>query len=1519
MSTVVTETPAATEEVVKVASSSGSAPAACSKRLSPAHVEYLSQRAVPVALAERASLRTVDGERAARLVGFARSLPCTALAIPYPDVTPAYVRLRLDEPECLGGARYLAPKDRPVPLYVPPGDDAQPLLVVESPIKALALMAAGYTAVGLGGTGTTLTKGDHEHSWKAVRLAGREVVIVFDANRLTNPNVARDEARLAVALEHSGALVKVTSLPAGPGHAGWGPDDFLAELGAPALADVIAASRSADPLVQVKGVLELGGHEAVTALLEDLPFLAAIRERGAATHARISEVLRRAKVSTRLLDGALRELRERLRTSDKEISKSPSFDENYAVHAGCMCATRIGPLGTQTTVLCSFDARIVEESILDDGFEEKRRFVLEGTAPDGARFPQVTLSADELQSTRWALERWGHRAVMHPAPWAPGKVCTAILRLSQPETVRVYRHTGWRQIEGQWVFLHAGGAVGSASARVELDGPLARYVLPDRTDDAVAAVRASLRFLDVAPPGVTLPLFGVLYRAPTVSMFPADLVPWLYGPTGAMKSTLVAVLLSHFGSFSRLQMPASWADTPATLEYKLSLAKDLLLPIDDFVPRSSDPSDEMRRKSATVLRSAGNQSARGRMNRDLTARPDRPPRALAIVTGEDLPDGESVTARMLPLRLATGMVNVKALSAVEKDLLRLPHAMRAYLEWLAVRHDEMAGYLPELFVACRDMFRADGAHPRIPEAAAHTFMGHCLFLRFARDLGAVTDAEAGSLFDQARQALLAIGRQQAQLGSHVNPARRFLEVLASLAAQRHVGFAERPEDDLASSAGCEQIGWRDRDRKLLYLLPDAAFRVVVEAMKSAGESMPLRPRTLWERLGQLGVLRDQEAGHHTAKRVVGKMRQRVLVLAEGVLEDGPEGGTGEGGAGEATPALGSGSRPAPGGDGAEPVEAEAAATGPDPDYRVVDQEDVITATASEVSCAPPPFLLVEHHEALAALAEAVARSERVALDTETTGLDPLRERLRLVQLAVPDGRVFLVDLFALGSDLGPLAAALSGATLVGHNLQFDLAFLRRHLDLAPAHARCTEIASRLLAAGLHPHVKGYQSLRGVLGRELGVIIDKTEQLSDWSGALRPEQLAYAARDVSHLLRLDEALSGKLRADGLERVFDLECALLSGVVALELDGVGIDRAAWEAYVAASSAEAAGLRARLCSELDIENPNAALQVARALRRLGIKADKTNKEALAAFGHVPIVQALLRYRTLNTFARGAGRGVLEALDAHGDGRVHASFDSLSAPTGRFGCSEPNLLGLPRAASVRRCVVPPPGCTLIAADYAAIELRVIARIAKDAHLQEIFASRGDPHRATASAALGKPESEITSEERQSAKAVNFGFAFGMGAERFISYARGNYGVEVTRAEAERFRASYLRLYDGVARWQAATRASMPLEVRTASGRVQRFRDAVGGYCQRLNTPVQGTAADGLKQAMVLLRPRLAAIGARIVLCVHDELVVEAPADRAEEAKQVVERGMVEGMQTFVEDVPIVVEAAVRSTWAKE
>jgi putative DNA primase/helicase len=565
----------------------------------------------------------------------------------------------------------------------------------------------------------------------------------------------------------------------------------------------------------------------------------------------------------------------------------------------------------------------------------------------------------------------------------------------------------------------------------------------------------------------------------------------------------------------------------------------------------------------------------------------------------------------------------------------------------------------------------------------------------------------------------------------------------------------------------------------------------------------------------------------------------------------------------------------------------------------------------------PAIQMITQAEDLPVLAATISRMPVVALDIKTTGSDPILDRPRLVQLGLADGGVAVIDLSLTGG-FGSLAEALKNAQILGHNLQSILASLQHHHGAQVAGAWDTMVAAKLLDGGENLHAKGFHTLAAVCRRYLGSNLPKSQQKSDWSGDLTRDQIACAARDVTVLPLLKDKLAAAMAKANLSQVASLEFAIVPVAVAMELAGVGVDRATWTALLEQRRIEAATLKDAASKALSVNNVDSPSQVLKAIRSLGIAASGTSAEALAPFRSRPEIQLLLHYRQSAGFVRGIGKAIIHALDLHLDGRVHAHFDPLAAPTGRFGCHNPNLLALPKEFAVRTAVVPSPGFQFVQADLAAIELRVLAQIANDPDLIKLFNANGDPHRITAAAMLGVDELQVRDEDRQRAKAVNFGFAFGMGEERFVKYALADYNVSFTPAEAGKFKAVYLQTYSGVARWQREMGVLMPVETRTASGRIRRFKNRRDGYCERLNTPVQGTAADGLKAALVLLHQRLPPLGARLVLCVHDEVLVEAPKDRAEEVKVVVENSMKEGMERFVTAVPIVVEADIRPTWAK-
>ena len=229
------------------------------------------------------------------------------------------------------------------------------------------------------------------------------------------------------------------------------------------------------------------------------------------------------------------------------------------------------------------------------------------------------------------------------------------------------------------------------------------------------------------------------------------------------------------------------------------------------------------------------------------------------------------------------------------------------------------------------------------------------------------------------------------------------------------------------------------------------------------------------------------------------------------------------------------------------------------------------------------------------------------------------------------------------------------------------------------------------------------------------------------------------------------------------------------------------------------------------------------------------------------------------------------------------------------------------------------PEGRVLVKVDYSQIELRLAAKLWNEPVMLETFREGGDVHATTARSITGKEE--ITKEERKLAKAVNFGLIFGQGAEALRNYAKNNYGVEMTRSEAERYRSRFFGTYEGIARWHVRTSARIDrgeYETRTLTGR---WRRDVRSYTEHLNAPVQGTAADGMKLALALLWERREECPEAVpVLAVHDDIVVECNEEDAEKAKAWLVKAMKDGMDTVVNvsepRVLIEVEASVAKTW---
>jgi DNA polymerase-1 len=545
---------------------------------------------------------------------------------------------------------------------------------------------------------------------------------------------------------------------------------------------------------------------------------------------------------------------------------------------------------------------------------------------------------------------------------------------------------------------------------------------------------------------------------------------------------------------------------------------------------------------------------------------------------------------------------------------------------------------------------------------------------------------------------------------------------------------------------------------------------------------------------------------------------------------------------------------------------------------------------------------------------ALDETDVVGLDLETTGLDPLTDRIRLLSLATDRG-AYLVDCFAV--DPRPLFDLLVGKTVIGHNLQFDLSFLAG-LGFVPGKVRDTMLLSQLLHAGRRYGHK----LGDCAERELGKKLDKELQTSDWSaGELSAEQLDYATADVEVLRPLCKALDAKLAAAGLERAAAVEMGCLPALVWLSRSGVAFNRDAWEAMARQAGGEANALALQLdgaaspvpgeLAGMSGRNWDSPAQVKGALAVVGCEVDSTDDDALAAVDH-PLAELIRQYRGASKRVSTYGLDWLKHVRP--DGRVYAHWLQLGAgASGRMSCARPNLQQIPQGG-YRRSFVAPPGRALVKADYSQIELRIAAKIAGDRAMLDAYARGEDLHTLTARRLLGKEQ--VSKEDRRIAKSANFGLLYGMGVNGYRRYAKSRYGLTLADAAVRGYRNAFFAAYPGLAAWhrKAGGTGKRAVETRTLAGR---RRLDVSRFTEKLNTPVQGTGADGLKQALALLWERRADVpGAFPVLVVHDEIVVECGQDQSSAVADWLKAAMVEAMAPLIEPVPVEVEVKIARAW---
>ena len=519
---------------------------------------------------------------------------------------------------------------------------------------------------------------------------------------------------------------------------------------------------------------------------------------------------------------------------------------------------------------------------------------------------------------------------------------------------------------------------------------------------------------------------------------------------------------------------------------------------------------------------------------------------------------------------------------------------------------------------------------------------------------------------------------------------------------------------------------------------------------------------------------------------------------------------------------------------------------------------------------------------------------------------------------------------ALGLLLGP------GIKKAGHNVKdIQRALLERGLP-AEGWVFDTALAAYLLDATAGSYDIGSLCVKYCGFEPYGAKKESEGQLSlldtrDISSAQEDAERASLAAAVGCLYDVFEK---KLREYGMDRLYyEIELPLCAVLAEMEHEGFLVDKQALydfgESLTGSIDALEQSIWARAGEKFNINSPKQLGAVL--FEKLMLPAGKRTKTGWSTSADVleklrgkhPIVEEILDYRTLTKLKSTYADGLLKVIGP--DGRIHTNFQMTVTATGRLSSTEPNLQNIPirreLGGQIRRMFVAGGGCVLVDADYSQIELRLLAHISQDADMISAFKSGEDIHAVTASQVFNLPLSEVTGELRGRAKAVNFGIVYGISAWSLAQ------DIGVTPNEAKEYMDAYLSRYHGVREYMKSVvaRAREDGYVATLYGRRRalpelkssNFNTRSFGERVALNMPIQGTAADVIKLAMVNVHRRLRAEGlrSRLILQVHDELIAECPEDEAERVRELIKREMESAADL---SVALTAQAGTGKTWAQ-
>ena len=615
------------------------------------------------------------------------------------------------------------------------------------------------------------------------------------------------------------------------------------------------------------------------------------------------------------------------------------------------------------------------------------------------------------------------------------------------------------------------------------------------------------------------------------------------------------------------------------------------------------------------------------------------------------------------------------------------------------------------------------------------------------------------------------------------------------------------------------------------------------------------------------------------------------------------------------------------------------------------QMSMFPTTGSNLPSTGLETVVIDQEEALQDLVKELSSAKMIAFDTETTSTDKMQAHLVGISLSVQPGKGYYIPVGHKEGNQIPLEQvmdALRGPLTdkkipkAGHNLKYDYVIMVRHgLDVSPLGFD-TMIAEWLRdPASRNLGLKNLSWVRlGVQMIEIQELIGKGKNQITMAGVPIEQASVYAAADAESVIRLVPELQEDLKNVSETKLFEqMEMPLITVLAGMEMDGVGLDVKFLEKMSQELEERMAELEHEVYERVGTSfNLNSTQQLSEALfEKLGLTPPEGTRKT--ASGHYstaagvleelrsqsPVVERVLEHRELAKLKS----TYLDALPAQVNpvtGRVHTSYQQTGSVTGRLASSDPNLQNIPIRTEVgrkvRQAFIAAPGNLLLGVDYSQVELRIVAHMADDKAMIDAFLADQDIHATTAAAVYDVPLDAVDSAQRRHAKAINFGLIYGMSP---FGLTRS---TDLTLAEAENFVSAYFRRFPGVRQFldQLRRQAQEMEYVETLLGR-RRYFPGLGTQSNQLvrnrqlreaiNAPIQGTAADIMKVAMLDVAEALKSSGlkAKMLLQVHDELVLECPEAELNETTQLVMDKM---SNAYALKVPLKTEARAGVNWGK-